>query len=1652
MKLIAFLLLLLTISSTNQICAEGCLKCDSNSNCTVADLSKGFVLSNNSAIKSTQTNCLILNADGTCASCNAGYYLDSTAKCVAVPTASAIANCSYYSSATSCRLCVAGFYLNNNVCTAVTATIANCAAYANATTCAACSNNYILSLDLTSCVSVSAVSNCSGYSFVTCASCASGYHLNRNSYLTSNLAAATSANLLNLAVYARSVIGASSTANATVCATNANTNCTTFAVDSDACTLCNSGYFLDTAGVCNLYPIEPIPSCAVYNNATSCASCVSGYTLNNNVCTAIANASLIANCATYNTAVANVTCTACTSTYYLSNNACVARVDSLNIANCATVSVTTDQCATCATGYTKSTNNLFCLANIANCASYQIPNANGTLQCTACNSTYTIQAGVNGAQNSCIAITIANCASLNANDATKCGVCVNTFSLSQTGTCVAQTVQTNCSIYSQTAGVCSTCNPANSFVTTLVKSCQTVTAPIANCAVYGGTPSAPTCTTCATNYFLSNNACTAFTITGCIAGNNTACAQCASGSVLNYNSSACIAPYTYITDQCLTNSSTAVAPANAPSATNVLCSICKQGAIPFNYSGHYACLSLAEAKDKNGGTDLSSNYTTSCLKVDSNMQCVQCDASTTNKYLNSTTANGVTTTSCVSSCANGVMLYTLNSTGQIQSYNVCMTSAPVANCGVYAYNLAAVASGFTTTPVICIKCAATFFAFITGNMTAYSNADPNVTAGVNATYQVNFIPSPYARYPGITTCSAINDQVTIAGAPATNTLLSDLTANCEIFLRAANGGSPDYSCLKCNFGYTGLINGNNLISKCEAINNCSTTKYYNLNAQINNLASCHACTDSGSIPIVAYSTTVGNAADNTGTLAFNRYWQYTFSANNAAFTTGTSDRSVVCRPATTSPQGVTSWAITANCGIGAILINNSANNNAPTIGNYCAACKPGFVSASNTENKTNCTAIANCPTTGTLFNGCSACNANYILAYSSGNIVFTQCLPASTNASNFTNCYAANSDANGNATTCAVCKPGYNLNDDFICEAITPINCAAQSFKTSVTASQTALDWSLFANGNAIGCNKCNTGNISALVNTSTFVCVPSAYVVNTVDNMTTSVYVEHCKNYLINNNGVYKCAACQTNFVLSKSATNTSDATSCYANTNLANCARASTTSICDTCISDLFSISPTGVCTAGAIANCAAYENTLTNAVANQKCNKCNPDYYLTSSNTCALGIVRNCQLFDYNSAISCASCVTGYTLIVTSGQLADICVPNPTVTNCAATGIALSPNGLDCNSCASPTTQVVASLPANSVTTACLTFGPVANCATYNTGTIVANDYTCTVCATGFYLKDNRCIARTTIAKCTTYVANDDSCAVCDSTSFLAANAKACTTNPAGVYKCATYSNATTCTSCRSGFYLASNTCTAIVNAIANCAAYSNATTCSACATGYALTNNTCVSATAQNCATYTSASACATCNQGYVLTTSNGVTSCTTLTKTGCATIDANPPNNCLSCNTSFYLSNGACVAATATIARCTVFASATTCSQCDAGYVLSVDKTACVNTAAVVAYNDANCNNSQAVASPACSRCGAGRYFVNGACTGTCTITGCLACSPSNNAVCYICNTGYYQDSTGKCVAVASGTVTPSSASNLVGVLSAFAIMIAVMFK
>lgn len=1619
---------LLAISATRQACDVGCLKCSVAGDCLIPDILNSYYLNGTTATKASLSNCTLVNIDGKCVGCGAGFYLDSaTDKCVAVATASLVTNCAAYSSATTCGYCSAGYYFNNNVCAAVETTISNCETYSGASACWLCAKGYLLELDSKSCTATPSISNCGDFTFVKCHTCDAGYVLYPNNYLNLALVSTSASDRNLLTAFATAVSGIRSQQVAQgACQVASTTNCALFDEGNNACTQCSSGYYLDAPTVtCIVFPDEPIENCLNYDSLLKCSECVGGFYLKNNVCTQIAGTDVITNCSTYNGKAITVQCVNCSANFYLNNNSCSARVNSASgvIASCATNEVVNDMCAACSAGAVLSSDGLACFAAINNCSTYVSTSKSQVLRCSVCNDTFYLTDTDSSGANSCQPGSVDKCKTYALNSGTTCSVCLNSFYLSSNA-CVSHVTISSCTTYNtSTANLCFSCANPGFFNFYLEKYCQTLpsTSTINFCTAYTSDITTPQCTACSSGYFVKANVCEAIQIDNCLsldASNN--CNACAQGFAIAEDGKSCLNPLTFVTDNCLTNSTSDAS--NSEFVSQVDCNVCQTGSVPFDLTNYFVCISATDAKQYKPDK----STVDGCIKYDENMVCVQCDVDGSKPFLDTSDST------CKTSCTNGVAKYRLMNLDansyNISQLNVCATTAVlnlgalITGCGVYAPDLTTVDQ-----PMICIKCLDTYLSILAPAETKYSNVDPSAS-NLNL-----FFPSAFAKFPKVTCRERISGTTSFGAAAAVANVTS--IGNCSYYLESS---ATNFSCLRCDAGYYGQINGaSSKVIACVPNSVCTTDKYYNLDTAVNNLTSCYKC-NNNNIPFIAMTVTSTTVPVFTGFATYNK------SVSGGVFSSasGSEVYNVVCRPNDKSELNMTTgYNVAADCGIAILNVGSNGTFDSGTsyFGAFCAACKPGYKGTSGSGTYSyvysQCTAIANCASTSTFYNACSACNSGFILNYTASDIDYQTCLSIPTaTSSRFDNCLAASATINTtNASVCEICKTGYFLNEDSICERYQPLNCESGLFTPVQKKSSTSnLNWSLWLNSNTLGCSKCGNTMLAYKMATKKVTCIKGDWVSRSVDSLSTTAYIPNCKYYGINTavgtNRV--CDTCNTNFVISgvlDSGVPKADGLKCFSNPTLNNCAIAKDANTCLQCVNSTFSLR-NAACELGNIANCVAYNFNVSNATV--KCTTCAQDYYLdTVKNMCVLGEIYNCRVLDSNNSKGCNTCATGFVKVTNPGANYDVCYPVDTLLGCSALALSndATNNGgrVSCTACTNNSSQLVGAPPSTSAKSICMAHSLIANCKSYNIGsTLSTSSFRCTECTSGYYLNaNNRCVVRVyQPAKCSLYDLDDDICLKCDNTSYLSTNKRICVDYPKGILGCRTYSNATTCTACKEGRYLNANFCPKVPTAIANCQFYSSSNSCSLCATNYVLINNICVKAIAANCTTYTSETVCSGCPQGYILKTESNVTNCVAFTKTGCLNIDISNSNNCLLCSGSYYLEAGDCKNPT-TISNCAVYATKVTCARCNKGYALSALGDACVNSSPAASYIDSQCVDSHVFKTAVCSRCSPGYFFVDGACTGSCNTgvaSGCLACDPKKATTCYVCKTGFYQTKDGAC--------------------------------
>ena len=1616
-----FALTFLFMALTLQACEQGCLKCTAQNNCVLCDITQFYYLNNGSCVKIAQNNCAFLRLNGNCAVCNAGYYIDgSTNKCVAVPTTKVITNCNYYDSTQSCVTCNSGYYINSANCTAVNTTVANCNTYSTNGKCSMCATGYIFNVDASACVTPPTISGCGSYTYLSCATCGTGYVNNANNYFTAFNGTSSASIFENLLL--SNAVGNSDWQALSVCQLGVVTNCLTYS-SFNRCALCSTGYFLTTTGLCKAFPAPIIDGCATYEDASTCASCIATKHLGDASATTCVDNTAITNCASYQaTAVGATTCTACITAYYLQNNNCgTLRSNSANIANCATTSVNSDKCATCSNNYYITNDGLKCLPAIAFCATYDatISSSATAQKCTTCNRNYY----PNTDSTACVAGTVSNCGIYST--ANQCTTCNNGFYLNG-GNCLAHLPITNCATYDgSNQNTCSACN--TSFYPLAINLvCDTAPA-IANCAtLHFDANNSLTCSACKAGYYLSTSTrCMSIpaTYSNCFTYTDAAlCTVCNAGYVLTETKN-CVIPFAFLSSNCnalntgvfttMPVSSLNLYDITTP-ASAATCSNCNQGYAPYDYDGHFACVEYSNLVKIGIATP-----TSNCMRFIAGGTTAAPTATCAECYPGYVIVQGGTpvcqtyNVNTGAPCNSAFSYVLIDDTTGIS--NQCLVGVTDTN---YKIDFCAVAVRVTNAVA-----AAPVGTYTTATQAEYRCIQPDTdsvlyTDSLSSAAETDDIPY---RMNSSTTLDLYPVPVLLLKnyKPQTINTATKVT-NCELYILI----SSVYTCVKCIHGYTLRIQ---LVSStatytCVTIPNCNTSIYRGgLSSQVNKLASCHVC--------------------NAGFLV-KVSWTLTSSAWANVIPTATATAFVTNECVSTTSADIT--AVTSVTGFaGCAMIFNDIT--ASSTIKYCIACKPGFLggpkASGNTGEIDTCAAISGCSPTDTgAFNSCTSCTSTASNFFAPATYQYAACAATGTN-----NCQVVGSTANG----CALCKPGYYLNRDTMCERLVIPNCTdeVQSQAKPLASSATAEAFSYYRTLKAagswpLGCRKCSGSNatgassfVGLYFSTTQTGCVQSAYSSST-SFITGTAYVLNCLNYVntVPASGSYTCAMCNSGYIPK------SDFSACVA--AITNCmqSEATATNRCAVCATGFEKTD--GQCLANNIPYCA----TVSGASNSLLCTACTTGYYLnTSTNTCIQGNVLNCKTYADQSATSCTVCLNNFTL-VSSANSGTYCVPNDNTYNCslfengAASAVGFENKQYTCSACTFSDTVAynLKNYPndATKPRTICAALTSIANCITYDADPSSSinfsnNSFGCLQCAAGFYLSNAfTCTARVNLSSaCTVYEVKSDKCNTCNAATFLSADATTCITFPNGILGCATYSNDTACISCNTPRYLTNNTCI-LSTVINNCAFYTSNYTCANCTSGFFLANSSsCVAATAQNCLTYQSMSACATCGANLGLQTTNGVTNCVSNAVSNCAVATTTFPFTCIQCSSGFYVNAaGACVGVSAAIANCLSYDSATTCVRCASPYVLAVNKTMCTN--AYTLKNDANCAAATVLSTATCAQCALGSYFMNGTCT-TCqnntSTSGCLTCDPTNQSTCFACASGYYQQANGTCIRVSGQT-------------------------
>lgn len=1579
--------------SESQTCDTGCLICGSNSKCKACDTPNFYALSDGKCTQATSLeNCSSIDSEGKCLSCTGDFYVDTTTqKCVALEALYKITNCTVYNSGKVCISCKPGFYILNSICVGSGTPISNCEVQSDETTCLTCKIGFLMNIDYTECVSPpSGISNCMSFGFVKCKTCASGYLLDFNKYirdfqtaLTSNASADTLVTTVN-----KKSSKDLNNGLLTACYQLTMTGCSEYKNPSK-CKKCFGGYYLDEKFTCQPNPAISISSCKVYTSATVCDECDSGYFLDSpNLCIKVVE---ISGCQSYDSTASKSVCVACIDSYYLSyEGVCLLRTRT-SIKDCSTYDLYDDKCFACPDGYQLTSDGYSCLPSISKCETYATSNVSTiSHSCGKCSQGYYLVG-----DSSCKQGTIESCKTYEA-DQNYCSVCADGYYLESQEICSPHKTFTNCGVYDpKIQDKCLKCNN-KSVMSSISNRCAEATE-IPGCLRY---LSETTCETCNTGYFLESveKTCTVIPSTmNCLKATNlTTCTKCKMNYLL-YNN-VCIAVPVFVTEGCETNNLMT----GGSSLETAKCLSCNSTSMAWDLDDQFMCL------ENEWVTALQPTAITHCLQYDMSDGDAICIRCSDGYYLS---AN-----KCVNACPTDEVIIlseiiTSSSKYEINRIKICSAntfSGKIDHCQIYAHPNNIV-DGDVNSNHVCVKCKSGYGAVV--DLTS-----PNSTGMETASLVENLswkFSSAVTFMPKVHTC------INLTTSAATTTLLAPANTNiidgCEYYVRV--GATTKYGCVRCTTGKRGLLSSTtdgHYIASCTTTS-CEATVVPGLQAQLNSLVSCYKCTDQSLIPFLFIN---GGSTYTT----ISGYKSYNLEAASADWDSVTSGGyNVGCYSKTGSGfTSVTSFNLPANCSIGAFNVasatasasnaNKTSLTSTANLAVFCLACNQGYKRSFATDSSNaaipymvyECTIIDNCLVKD-LYNYCSLCNNNFAFLYDDTHGVdYTSCVAYAIDA----NCLATYAKDSG---PCAICKKGYVLNLDGVCEALAVPFCNDGEYDPRRTFKRLDFNTIFYISPLGAGCNSCKNGFYPTLLDFSITVCANSTYLAK-LYTMKTTKYILNCTNYT-SESGSIKCTRCGPGYVMK------SNKIECLPSTQLSFCAVASSNTDCVSCIDGYINLS--GKCKKTNIDNCTSFDSG--SSVTKQTCQDCAAGYYLLD-NKCVSGQIPHCTRYKINGE-GCSKCAEAYQL-VKAGNI-DYCFKIPTDFNCNKYDEdKFRLNVLECKTCSTATPLFLTTTFTTESQSTCQTLEEITNCDSYmNYGSFSSSTLLCDKCGLAAYNSKGTCKLRTVNPdSCNEYDDKDDKCKACKLGSY--ASKGQCVLNPVGVQNCLINQKDNVCSVCKQNYYPSESKCISVPseNLISNCLYYRSADTCSECKSGYALSDNKCPKSQAMDCLTVRSITECASCSPNRGVKAESGLTNCVLSIDSNCTSfIQTSFPFKCTVCKLGFYPgSDGVCTAITKSIDNCDLYDSATTCHKCFKGLALSSTKDKCLNSGNIKKLISSTCESSTIESAAVCGQCDSGYTFdESGNCVKTCK-DGCHFCDIDSPDTCLICASGNSMSTQGSC--------------------------------
>jgi hypothetical protein len=1302
------------------------------------------------------------------------------------------------------------------------------------------------------------------------------------------------------------------------------------ALSSTRCKKCANGYFLSTVDYkCEPNTAESIKGCQFYKYIGVCVECGPNLFLkDSSTCMPVVP---IDNCDEYDGSKNSSTCKKCIKNFFLnsSTGTCVASKYP-SIANCLHFEKTADGCKTCKLGFVKSESGDKCLPGVKNCSSYLTTSQNGgRALCLNCQDGFYRSGGI------CRPGTVEFCQNYDIHTDI-CKKCQEGFYLLPSGRCHRHEEIEFCRKYSDTPNSCSECD-SQSILFNYKRGCIPGTS-IVNCEKY---LDINRCEKCAKGFYPSP-----ISGSGCLLvpesvgfcekfnGETLKCEVCTEGFMLS-SKGGCHPPFQYISSACANDSlvSTKLKERNV-----IGCEKCSEFTISISSSNLAMCYPSYHLQFL--GIE---NLVRRCIRY-RGAACIECEYGYRLRVDN--------TCGVCNSELESALLVEFDSS----KVNICKVEGPK-GCSQHVI--------LPNTGLHCTHIQTNFLAKIT----SFDQVSP---------YPLN---NSSVR-PGLLSHNApLIEPVEIIKPRLIH------VSHCLYYLEHDN----KIKCLRCNHGYTGVIDDNGFIKTCEPMVDCDVPiERGGLPGYLTGFVSCHACRDKKKIPmIVVEGPHLGD-------------W---FSFQK------TEKNSVACK----EPETFIDFH-GDNCAMGADILLLGDNINI----SICVACSPGYIPTYNNRKVTSCARINNCSLTNlSAFNICPECQIsnltdstnNYAWLFNTNNdFDLAFCVQTSTANCLFSTLHGI----------CVHCRPGYIMNSLGTCQKLVIADCEDES--SSPYLSLRMDDYKLYFLFLHLttpgGCSRCKSPNHAVELSKGLDFCMAE---VSSGRLTISEKLISNCSIYM-NDSKTIRCAQCRSGFIPSL------DKLSCFYGLPGCSHAKSDDPGFCAICEPQYANIM--GMCRSDVLAGCQKYEQTIFKSLDDAKCQSCLQGFYVMAGVGCHPGSILGCMKYSQKLLNVCEECKPHYTLLSVADSKT-VCLKTKGVDKCEELEpLSFQKGILDCKHCRGDSispfvaTEDISLLAVRSI---CLLLPVINGCKKYDISTkLQDSSFKCIECQYDYLLnQQSLCSKREMMDQnCQSYSITSDECKTCASNYALTPDRTGCRAMLIGIANCSKYASKNSCAICNSRYYLKSGACIPVEKIILHCDVFIDARNCQFCERLFVLENKKCVPGEALNCLEFASRYACATCPPGKGLFREGKLINCNSVESENCVEYETDKPYRCLKCKEGFYPNDkGSCSQVLVLITDCVTYKSASVCGKCHPQRLLSADGSECFGGSEVVDVLEENCDESFYSETGLCAQCAEGYYLKEGKCvecSKELSNRGCLTCDPVNQDYCPICSPSHYMNKTQQC--------------------------------